>query len=108
MCDAMKAFNLLMKVHKVQSYKAFATSAMREAYNGKEVAELISNSKKIYSVENHFKVGGLGDLISDTFNVIVHRIGMERKFLTGYGSYNDLRKESNMDKNSIINQLKWV
>jgi transketolase len=74
----------------------------------KEVAELISNSKKIYSVENHFKVGGLGDLISDTFNVIVHRIGMERKFLTGYGSYNDLRKESNMDKNSIINQLKWV
>jgi exopolyphosphatase/guanosine-5'-triphosphate,3'-diphosphate pyrophosphatase len=26
-----------MKVHKVQAYKAFATSAMREAYNGKEV-----------------------------------------------------------------------
>jgi len=31
MVDAMKAFNLLMKVHKVESYKAFATSAMREA-----------------------------------------------------------------------------
>jgi exopolyphosphatase/guanosine-5'-triphosphate,3'-diphosphate pyrophosphatase len=30
-----------MKVHKVQAYKAFATSAMREAYNGKEVVELI-------------------------------------------------------------------
>ncbi|MCW2118461.1 Ppx/GppA phosphatase family protein [Flavobacterium sp. 7A] len=41
MCDAMKAFNLLMKVHKVESYRAFATSAMREAYNGKEVAALI-------------------------------------------------------------------
>jgi exopolyphosphatase/guanosine-5'-triphosphate,3'-diphosphate pyrophosphatase len=39
MCDAMTAFNLLMKVHKVQAYKAFATSAMREAYNGKEVVE---------------------------------------------------------------------
>jgi exopolyphosphatase/guanosine-5'-triphosphate,3'-diphosphate pyrophosphatase len=33
MCDAMKAFSLLMKVHKVEQYKAFATSAMREAYN---------------------------------------------------------------------------
>ncbi|MCV9928920.1 rod shape-determining protein [Flavobacterium sp. LS1R49] len=41
MCDAMKAFNLLMKVHKVERYMAFATSAMREAYNGKEVVEII-------------------------------------------------------------------
>lgn len=41
MVDAMKAFKLLMKVHKVESYKAFATSAMREAYNGKEVVSLI-------------------------------------------------------------------
>lgn len=41
MCDAMKAYQLLMKVHKVESYRAFATSAMREAYNGKEVVEII-------------------------------------------------------------------
>ena len=47
MCDAMKAFNLLMKVHKVQSYKAFATSAMREAYNGKEIVELIKEKADI-------------------------------------------------------------
>ena len=47
MCDAMKAFNLLMKVHKVQSYKAFATSAMREAYNGKEVADIIREKAAI-------------------------------------------------------------
>ncbi|CAM3025159.1 Ppx/GppA phosphatase family protein [Flavobacterium frigoris] len=47
MCDAMTAFNLLMKVHKVQSYKAFATSAMREAYNGKEVADLIREKATI-------------------------------------------------------------
>jgi transketolase len=74
----------------------------------KYVSKLLRESKKVYSVENHFKVGGLGDFISDTFNVNVHRIGMERKFLTDYGSYNDLRKESNMDKKSIINQLKWI
>ncbi len=47
MVDAMKAFNLLMKVHKVQAYKAFATSAMREAYNGKEVVALIKKKADI-------------------------------------------------------------
>jgi exopolyphosphatase/guanosine-5'-triphosphate,3'-diphosphate pyrophosphatase len=41
MVDAMKAFKLLMKVHKVEKYAALATSAMREAYNGKEVVEII-------------------------------------------------------------------
>jgi len=47
MCDAMKAFNLLMKVHKVERYMAFATSAMREAYNAKEVVELIKKKANI-------------------------------------------------------------
>jgi exopolyphosphatase/guanosine-5'-triphosphate,3'-diphosphate pyrophosphatase len=47
MCDAMKAFNLLMKVHRVESYKAFATSAMREAYNGKEVVDIIKDKADI-------------------------------------------------------------
>lgn len=47
MCDAMKAFTLLMKVHKVEQYKAFATSAMREAYNGKEVSEIIKKKTGI-------------------------------------------------------------
>jgi exopolyphosphatase/guanosine-5'-triphosphate,3'-diphosphate pyrophosphatase len=31
----------------VQAYKAFATSAMREAYNGKEVVELIKEKADI-------------------------------------------------------------
>ena len=74
----------------------------------KYVGKLLRESKKVYSVENHFKVGGLGDFISDTFNVNVHRIGMERKFLTSYGSYDDLRRESAMDKNSILEQLRWI
>lgn len=47
MCDAMKAFHLLMKVHKVESYKAFATSAMREAYNAKEVVAVIKKKADI-------------------------------------------------------------
>ena len=47
MVDAMKAFRLLMKVHKVEKYKALATSAMREAYNGKEVVEVIKEKAGI-------------------------------------------------------------
>ena len=41
MIDAMKAFQLLMKVHKVENYLAFATSAMREAKNSNEVIALV-------------------------------------------------------------------
>ncbi|ARV07800.1 exopolyphosphatase [Polaribacter sp. SA4-10] len=53
MIDAMEAFKLLMKVHKVERYKACATSAMREATNGKLVAE------KIYS-ETGVKIDIIG------------------------------------------------
>jgi exopolyphosphatase/guanosine-5'-triphosphate,3'-diphosphate pyrophosphatase len=47
MIDAMKAYKLLMKVHKVEKYMACATSAMREAYNGKEVIDLIKKKADI-------------------------------------------------------------
>lgn len=41
MIDTMRSYDLLMKTHKVRSYKAYATSAMREANNGKEVRDHI-------------------------------------------------------------------
>lgn len=41
MVNAIEAFKLLMNVHKVEKYKACATSAMREAKNGSEVATVI-------------------------------------------------------------------
>ena len=47
MIDAMKAFKLLMKVYKVEKYKACATSAMREAYNGNEVVDIILEKSEI-------------------------------------------------------------
>ena len=47
MVDTMIAFKLLMKSHKVTNYKACATSAMREAENGEEVAKRIENQSKI-------------------------------------------------------------
>lgn len=43
MINALEAFKLLMDVHGVEKYKACATSAMREAANGEEVAKKILN-----------------------------------------------------------------
>ena len=47
MVDAMKAFKLLMKVHKVEKYVALATSAMRESSNGQEVIDIINKKADI-------------------------------------------------------------
>ena len=47
MVNAMSAFKLLMDVHGVERYKACATSAMREAANGKEVVARINKETGI-------------------------------------------------------------
>ncbi|HET8838892.1 MAG TPA: exopolyphosphatase [Flavobacteriaceae bacterium] len=41
MQDAMHAFKLLMKSHRIERFKACATSAMRDASNGKELVKTI-------------------------------------------------------------------
>ena len=66
---SMKAFKILMNVHGVKDYMAYATSALREAKNGKKVAkevltksgikiEIIDRKKeaKIISNTNVFNV----------------------------------------------------
>ena len=47
MVDAMKAYKLIMKIHGVERYMACATSAMREAYNSKEVVNIIQQEADI-------------------------------------------------------------
>lgn len=47
MQDAMQAFRLLMRVYGVERYAACATSAMREAYNGSDLAKYIKEKTEI-------------------------------------------------------------
>jgi len=47
MIDAMKAFKLTMKVYGVEKYMACATSAMREANNGQELADLVEKKSGV-------------------------------------------------------------
>lgn len=39
--EGMKAYEKIMKVHEVEDYRACATSALREASNGKQITEII-------------------------------------------------------------------
>lgn len=47
MVDAMNAYRLLMNTHKVTRYRACATSAMREANNGREIARKLKKETGI-------------------------------------------------------------
>lgn len=48
MTKAMKAFKLLMEVYGVEKYAACATSAMREAFNGTDIAKTIKEETDIH------------------------------------------------------------
>ena len=87
-------------------YVPTLSSINKESYL--EISKVIENAKKVYSVENHFTIGGLGDFVSETFNVVVNRIGLERKFLTNYGNFSNLRRDAGMDRQSIIQKLSWI
>ncbi|MEM0516957.1 Ppx/GppA phosphatase family protein [Aequorivita flava] len=47
MVDAIQAFKLLMKTHNIKRFKACATSAMREASNGPQIAKSIKEQSGI-------------------------------------------------------------
>jgi exopolyphosphatase / guanosine-5'-triphosphate,3'-diphosphate pyrophosphatase len=47
LAKSMMAFKNLMEVHKVVAFKAFATSAMRDAKNSKEVVEIVKKGSGI-------------------------------------------------------------
>ncbi|WP_413533006.1 Ppx/GppA phosphatase family protein [Empedobacter brevis] len=81
-CDAMLSYALMMKVYNVEIYKAYATSAMREAKNGKDVVKKVAKKSGINieiidgrtEAELLFNTE-LGDFIKDKKNYLYVDVG---------------------------------
>ena len=67
MLRLMKAYRLLMKVYEVDDYRACATSAMRDASNGKEIIAKIEKSTGIKIATGRKKPGSFTTTISSTW-----------------------------------------
>jgi len=70
-----------------------------------KVKSVLKGCNKIFTVENHFKIGGLGDIITDIFDIKAKRIGLDRKFITAYGSYDELRSSAGLNRSQIIEKI---
>jgi len=82
--------------------------------NSKGIIKEIIKNKKIVTLEEHTINGGLGSIIAEIFadfNIRkdLKRIGIEDKFLFGYGSRKKLHIDSGIDKKSIVEKIKeWI
>lgn len=73
--------------------------------------ELILHYPTLITVEDHSVIGGLGDITADMLQGISHtayRIGLEKGFLTNYGSRQDLRRDARLSPEMIIERIKAI
>ena len=66
---------------------------------------MIKDADTIYSVENHLKVGGMGDFIHESFGCNIKKIGLDTKFLSEYGTYEELKNDAGMSTKDILKKL---
>jgi transketolase len=74
------------------------------------VLDWVSNSKIIFTVEEHSISGGLGGLISEILAETgapapLERIGLDDRFAKGYGRTEDIRKLNDLDTDGIYNRI---
>ncbi len=83
LCDAMQGFAALFRAFGIRDYRAYATSAMREAANGSEVVDLIRNRSGITveiisgptEAETIYDAGGLNEMLDRTKNYLYVDVG---------------------------------
>ncbi len=76
------------------------------------IIENSKNKKLIITIEEHYKIGGLGSSILEVFNENlgknapeVIRVGVENKFLEEYGNQDTLQKSVGLETNNIIKKI---
>lgn len=75
-----------------------------------EILEIFKKYEKIYVVEEHFKEGGLGSILSDfamenKIYVDVEKIAIKNEHIHKIGNCDYLRKELHIDSDSIIKKV---
>lgn len=76
----------------------------------KEVATILEKYDEIFVVEEHFKDGGLGTILSDLtiqlgIFVKIKKLGIPNHYIHKIGNCDYLRKEYGIDKESIIREI---
>ncbi|ANW96367.1 exopolyphosphatase [Wenyingzhuangia fucanilytica] len=99
--DAMNAFQLLMSVHGVEKYKACATSAMRDASNGKYVIDRILKKTgiKIDIIDGEIEAQiiattDLGELLDNSKSYLYVDVGGGSTEMTIYKKGNVINSKS--------------
>ena len=102
LCDAMQGFAALLRAYGVRDYRACATSAMREAANGREILERVRLRSGI-SVETIsgaeeadtiFAAGGLKELLDHTKTYLYVDVGGGSTEIVVYASGEKTTAES--------------
>ena len=75
------------------------------------IKEECSKQNKIFSLEEHSVIGGIGSSIADVIatngiNSKLVKIGINDKFAEGYGTYSEIKKMNALDAQSIYKVIK--
>lgn len=75
------------------------------------IIEECKNQTKIFSIEEHNVIGGIGSSIADiiaenNINSKLTKIGIYDKFVEGYGTYQEIKQINKLDSESIYNIIK--
>lgn len=80
-------------------------------FDVENVKKECTKQTKIFSLEEHNVVGGIGSSIADVvaengLKVDLTKIGLNDTFAIGYGTYQEIRQMNNLDNESIYKRIK--
>ena len=80
-------------------------------FDTEEVTNILEKYDTIYVVEEHYKDGGLGSILSDfavenKIKIDIEKIGIKNHYIHKIGNCNFLRKDLSIDAKSIVKRVK--